>query len=125
MRRLIPIIVLVLACVVPTAAQANQSDSPPHLSCGEIDGTFSDFPSGPQTVIAAAADAERGRPGRSRSATSRGIQRRFHRPLRIESRSAHSSRSASRVSASPDCFHRYDAVWETSGPQKLPWSGAW
>ena len=50
MRRLIPIIVLVLACVVPTAAQANHSDSPPHLSCGEIDGTFSDFPSGPQTV---------------------------------------------------------------------------
>jgi len=50
MRRLIPIIVLVLACVVPTAAQANYSDSPPHLSCGEIDGTFSDFPSGPQTV---------------------------------------------------------------------------
>ena len=51
MRRLIPIIVLVLACAVPAAAQANHSDSPPHLSCGEIDGTFSDFPSGPQTVI--------------------------------------------------------------------------
>ncbi len=50
MRRLIPIIVLVLVCAVPTAAQANHSDSPPHLSCGEIDGTFSDFPSGPQTV---------------------------------------------------------------------------
>ena len=51
MRRLIPIIVLVLACAVPAAAQANHSDAPPHLSCGEIDGSFSDFPAGPQTVV--------------------------------------------------------------------------
>jgi hypothetical protein len=51
MRRLIPIIVLVLACAAPAAARANHSDAPPHLSCGEIDGSFSDFPSGPQTVV--------------------------------------------------------------------------
>lgn len=51
MRRLIPILVIAFGCAVPAAAQANHSDSPPHLSCGEIDGSFSDFPAGPQTVV--------------------------------------------------------------------------
>jgi len=51
MRRLIPILGLVFACAVPAVAQANHSDAPPHLSCGEIDGSFSDFPAGPQTVV--------------------------------------------------------------------------
>lgn len=51
MRRLIPIVVLAVAAVLPATAQANHSDAPPHISCGEIDGTFSDFPAGPQTVV--------------------------------------------------------------------------
>ena len=49
MKRLIPIIALVVAGALPAAASAHQSPTP-HLSCGEIDGTFSGFPSGPQTV---------------------------------------------------------------------------
>jgi hypothetical protein len=49
MRRLIPIIALVVAGVLPAAANAHQSPTP-HLSCGEIDGTFTGFPAGPQTV---------------------------------------------------------------------------
>ena len=51
MRRTIPILVLALACALPAAAQAHRSDAPPHLSCAEIDGAFSDFPAGPQTVV--------------------------------------------------------------------------
>jgi hypothetical protein len=49
MRRLIPIIALVVACCLPATATAHQAPTP-HLSCGEIDGTFTGFPSGPQTV---------------------------------------------------------------------------
>jgi hypothetical protein len=51
MRRTIPILVLALACALPAAAQAHRSDAPPHLSCAEIDGAFSGFPGGPQTVV--------------------------------------------------------------------------
>ena len=50
MRRLIPILALVIAGVLPAAADAHQSPTP-HLSCGEIDGTFNGFPAGPQTVV--------------------------------------------------------------------------
>jgi hypothetical protein len=50
-KRLIPLLALALVLAVPAAAKANHSDAPPHLSCGEIDGSFSDFPSGPQTVV--------------------------------------------------------------------------
>jgi hypothetical protein len=49
MRRLIPIIALVVAGALPAAANAHQAPTP-HLSCGEIDGTFTGFPAGPQTV---------------------------------------------------------------------------
>jgi hypothetical protein len=50
-KRLIPLLALLLVLAVPAAASANHSDAPPHLSCGEIDGSFSDFPGGPQTVV--------------------------------------------------------------------------
>jgi hypothetical protein len=50
-KRLIPLLALALVLAVPAAAKANHSDAPPHLSCGEIDGSFSDFPAGPQTVV--------------------------------------------------------------------------
>jgi hypothetical protein len=49
MRRLIPIIALVVAGGLPATAIAHQAPTP-HLSCGEIDGTFTGFPAGPQTV---------------------------------------------------------------------------
>ena len=43
--------------------------------------------------------------GAIRIAGGRSVQRRCHPPLRLESRSAHSSWSALSLSASPDCFH--------------------
>jgi hypothetical protein len=50
-KRLTLILTIALVCGIPAAAQANYSKEPPHLSCGEIDGAFSDFPAGPQTVV--------------------------------------------------------------------------
>jgi hypothetical protein len=51
MRRLIPIVALALAAALPATAQANHSDVPPHISCAEIDGSFTDFPAGAQIVV--------------------------------------------------------------------------
>ena len=50
MRRLIPILALLAAGALPAVAQAHQGQTP-HLSCGEIDGYFTGFPGGPQTVV--------------------------------------------------------------------------
>lgn len=49
MRRLIVCLGLVAALLTPAVASAHTSD-PPHLSCGELDGGFHNFPAGPQTV---------------------------------------------------------------------------
>jgi len=50
MKRIAIALCLLGALLVPAAAQAHTAD-PPHLSCAELDGSFHNFPAGPQTVV--------------------------------------------------------------------------
>jgi hypothetical protein len=50
MRRIIPVLAMIAALAAPAVASAHQAD-PPHLSCAELDGHFTNFPAGTQGVV--------------------------------------------------------------------------
>jgi hypothetical protein len=49
MKRIIPVLAMIAALAAPAVASAHQAD-PPHLSCAELDGHFTNFPAGTQGV---------------------------------------------------------------------------
>jgi hypothetical protein len=50
MKKIIPVLAMIAALAAPAVASAHQAD-PPHLSCAELDGHFTNFPAGTQGVV--------------------------------------------------------------------------